>query len=142
MSIAGPIDQRPESSEPAARPGRRGPLSRRAVLGAAAAGGVGIAALRVLAYPEIDQLVRRTRATAAGGRGDWVSPLASERARVAHLLRRTTFGATLDELDRAASAASQAQAKVNEASSRVGDKVTELQSKVRSSAEDAKASLK
>ena len=103
MSIAGPIDQRPESSEPAARPGRRGPLSRRAVLGAAAAGGVGIAALRVLAYPEIEQLVRRTRATAAGGRGDWVSPLASERARVAHLLRRTTFGATLDELDRAAS---------------------------------------
>jgi len=81
MSIAGPIDQRPESSEPAARPGRRGPLSRRAVLGAAAAGGVGIAALRVLAYPEIEQLVRRTRATAAGGRGDWVSPLASERAR-------------------------------------------------------------
>jgi len=45
-------------------------------------------------------------------------------------------------LDQAASAASQAQAKVNEASSRVGDKVTELQSKVRSSAEDAKASLK
>jgi hypothetical protein len=45
-------------------------------------------------------------------------------------------------MDQAASAASTAQAKVNEASSRVGEKVTELQSKVRSTAEDVTAQIK
>ena len=38
------------------------------------------------------------------GRLDWNSPLASETARVAHLLRRTTFGAGAAELEEAASA--------------------------------------
>jgi uncharacterized protein (DUF1800 family) len=32
---------------------------------------------------------------------DWISPLDSEKARIAHLLRRATFGATDAELDRA-----------------------------------------
>jgi len=45
-------------------------------------------------------------------------------------------------MDQAASVASTAQAKVNEASSRVGEKVTELQSKVRGAAENATAPLK
>ena len=45
-------------------------------------------------------------------------------------------------MDQAASAASTAQAKVNEASSRVGEKVTELQSKVRAANEEPKATLK
>ena len=97
MSIAGPVD---ESSPPAE--GAKSPISRRTVLGAAVAGGAGIAALRVLVYPRVEQLLHSTRATAAG-RSDWISPLASEKARVAHLLRRTTFGATLEELDQAAS---------------------------------------
>jgi uncharacterized protein (DUF1800 family) len=97
MSIAGSLD---EPSQPAARP--RLPVSRRTVLGAAVAGGAGIAALRVLVYPEVEQLLHQTRVT-AGGRDDWISPLGSEKARVAHLLRRATFGATLEELERAAS---------------------------------------
>jgi gas vesicle protein len=42
-------------------------------------------------------------------------------------------------MDQAAAAASNAQAKVNEASSRVGEKVTELQSKVRSRTDDVTA---
>ncbi len=36
-------------------------------------------------------------------RGGWNSPLGSEQARVAHLLRRTTFGASAAELERALS---------------------------------------
>jgi gas vesicle protein len=42
-------------------------------------------------------------------------------------------------MDQAAAAASNAQAKVNEASSRVGEKVTELQSKVRNKTDDVTA---
>src|SRR5215470_10511999 len=98
MSIAGSID---EPSPPAEKKARS-PVSRRTVLGASAAGGAGIAALRVLVYPRVEQLLQSTRA-AASGRGDWISPLGSEKARVAHLLRRTTFGATLDELEKAVS---------------------------------------
>src|SRR5262245_45155249 len=98
MSIAGSVD---EASEPAEKKATS-PVSRRTVLGAAAAGGAGIAALRVLVYPRVEQLPQSTRA-AASGRGDWISPLGSEKARVAHLLRRTTFGASLDELEKAAS---------------------------------------
>jgi uncharacterized protein (DUF1800 family) len=72
------------------------------VLGAAVAGGAGIAALRIAIYPRLDELVRGA-STLTGGRGDWISPLDSEKARVAHLLRRTTFGAGLDDFERAAS---------------------------------------
>ena len=96
MSIGGPVD---EPSAPA--DSAKSHISRRTVLGGAVAGGAGIAALRVLVYPRVEQLLHSTQATAAG-RSDWISPLASERARVAHLLRRTTFGATLEELDQAA----------------------------------------
>jgi uncharacterized protein (DUF1800 family) len=71
------------------------------VLGAALAGGAGIAAVRIAVYPRLDELVHGTR-TGAGGRGDWISPLGSETARVAHLLRRTTFGATMAEFEAAA----------------------------------------
>jgi uncharacterized protein (DUF1800 family) len=71
------------------------------VLGAALAGGAGIAALRVVIYPRLEELLQG--GGVAGGRADWVSPLGAEQARVAHLLRRTTFGATLDDLERAAS---------------------------------------
>jgi uncharacterized protein (DUF1800 family) len=97
MSIAGPIDQ------PAAPEGKPSSVvSRRNVLAGAVAGGAGIAVLRVLAFPRFEQLLHGTQT--ANGRSDWVSPLASEPAKVAHLLRRTTFGTTLDELEAASSA--------------------------------------
>ena len=97
MSIAGPVDQ---PSEAAAE--RRLPVSRRTVLGAAVAGGAGIAALRIAIYPRLEELVHGAGAL-TGGRGDWISPLDSDKARVAHLLRRTEFGASLDAFERAAS---------------------------------------
>jgi len=98
MSIAGSID---EPSPPAEKKARSR-VSRRTVLGGAGAGGADIAALRVLVYPRVEQLLQSTRA-ATSGRSDWISPLGAEKARVAHLLRRTTFGATLDEFEKAAS---------------------------------------
>lgn len=45
-----------------------------------------------------------TSAGLPGSRLDWNSPLGSETAKVAHLLRRATFGATSEEVDAAASA--------------------------------------
>jgi uncharacterized protein (DUF1800 family) len=96
MSIAGPVDQ----PSAAARPGL--PVSRRTVLGAAVAGSAGVAALRAAVYPRLEELIHGA-AAGTGGRGDWISPLGAEKARVAHLLRRTTFGATLDDFERAAS---------------------------------------
>src|SRR5437016_6000225 len=97
MSIAGPID---ETDGAAGRPRP----SRRDVLGAAMAGSAGIAGGRLFALgQEQVALVQRTlRGTKATGT-DWISPLGSEQARVAHLLRRTTFGATLADLERASS---------------------------------------
>jgi uncharacterized protein (DUF1800 family) len=74
-------------------------ISRRAALGVAVAGGAGVAAARLLA-PQLQGLLQR--ATAGSGSG-WASPLADERARVAHLLRRATFGATPQELEAAQS---------------------------------------
>jgi uncharacterized protein (DUF1800 family) len=101
MSIAGPIDPT-QVENPHPEASRRGPrVNRRTVLGAAVAGGAGVAAVRLLG---VDQAVERLiggTATAVGGRGDWVSPLAAEKARVNQLLRRATFGATSDELERA-----------------------------------------
>jgi uncharacterized protein (DUF1800 family) len=98
MSIVGPLDN--PSREAAAGP--RLPVSRRTVLGAAVAGGAGIAAVRILVYPRVEELLQGASAALAGGRTDWVSPLGSEKAKVAHLLRRTTFGASLDDFERAA----------------------------------------
>src|SRR5437660_5618065 len=97
MSNAGPVD--PPSPKAAAGP--RLPVSRRTVLGAAVAGGAGIAAVRIVVYPRAQELLQGASAL-VGGRSDWISPLGSESARVAHLLRRTTFGASLDEFERAA----------------------------------------
>lgn len=78
----------------------RGLLTRRTVLGAAAAGGAGIAALRLLSLaPAAQQALSRAR----GNGVDWLSPLGSETARVNHLLRRTTFGASAAELEQARS---------------------------------------
>jgi uncharacterized protein (DUF1800 family) len=96
MSIAGPVDQPSEATAE-----RRLPVSRRTVLGAAVAGGAGVAALRIAVYPRLEELLHGVPAL-TGGRSDWVSPLRAEQARVAHLLRRTTFGAGLEDFERAA----------------------------------------
>ncbi len=71
-------------------------MTRRTVLGVAAAGGAGIAALRLLG---LNQPASSGRA--ASGRTDWISPLGSERSQVLHLLRRATFGASAAEAERA-----------------------------------------
>jgi uncharacterized protein (DUF1800 family) len=79
-------------------------VSRRSVLGAAAGSGalVGGARLLGLGGDQLQQLQRVFSGQAARP-GEWPSPLYSEKARVAHLLRRTTFGATTAELDEAVS---------------------------------------
>ncbi len=80
-------------------------LNRRTVLAAAASAGVGVAAARLIALANEPAF---TPVPITGTQGnklglDWLSPLASEPARVAHLLRRVTFGATADELQAAQS---------------------------------------
>lgn len=98
MSIAEPAD----GAAPTARRRSSG-LSRRTVLGAALAGGAGVAAIRLWGGSVVERLAPGAPATTAG-RGDWISPLGSESARVAHLLRRATFGASPEELESALSA--------------------------------------
>lgn len=87
------------AATPSASAARSRSLTRRAVIGAALAGGAGVAAIRLLGAERIQQLVP----SRPGARSDWVSPLGSESARVRQLLRRATFGATPEELDRALS---------------------------------------
>ncbi len=82
-----------------------GILTRRTVLAAAGAAGIGVAAARLIAMANEPAF---TPVPITGTQGnklglDWVSPLASESARVAHLLRRTTFGASPEELEKAQS---------------------------------------
>jgi len=77
-------------------------VSRRAVLGAAVAGGAGVAAIRLWG-PALQGLVPAKTQPALAGRGDWNSPLGSESAQVAQLLRRATFGASSADLEKAAS---------------------------------------
>jgi uncharacterized protein (DUF1800 family) len=64
------------------------------------AGGVAVAAVRLLG---LDEAARRGLSSALSGRSDWISPLGSEKAQVAHLLRRTSFGASAEELEKAQS---------------------------------------
>lgn len=95
MSVARPLEQAAGGGI-----GHRRGVSRRTVLGTAVLGGAAVAATRLLG---LDRALQRALPQAAGGRPDWVSPLGSERYRVAHLLRRATFGATPEELERALS---------------------------------------
>ena len=86
-------------------PGAAPILNRRAVLAAASAAGLGVAASRLIAYANEPAF---TPVPITGTQGnkmglDWVSPLGKEPARVAQLLRRATFGATQDELERSQS---------------------------------------
>lgn len=80
-------------------------LKRRDVLAAAVAAGAGVAAARLLALAN-EPYFERVPVTGTQGNQtglDWVAPLASDAARVSHLLRRFTFGATAEELEKAQS---------------------------------------
>ena len=79
------------------RPG----VSRRAVLGAAVVGGAGVAAARLWGGDVLDHLPALGSHPNLAGRGDWNSPLGSETAQVAQLLRRATFGAGPADLEKA-----------------------------------------
>jgi uncharacterized protein (DUF1800 family) len=86
-------------------PKKKHVLKRRDVLAAAAAAGAGVAASRLLALAN-EPTFERVPLTGTQGNNtglDWVAPLASEAARVSHLLRRFTFGASAEELDKAQS---------------------------------------
>ncbi|HEV2218836.1 MAG TPA: DUF1800 domain-containing protein [Candidatus Dormibacteraeota bacterium] len=76
-------------------------LTRRQALAAAVAAGIGVGAVRLLT-PTLTNMSTRTatRSTTT----DWASPLASESARIMHLLRRATFGYTPAQLESALSA--------------------------------------
>jgi uncharacterized protein (DUF1800 family) len=91
--------QTPQTPQPATK----AVLTRRTVLAAAATAGAGVAAARLLALasePAFERVpVTGTLANKTGL--DWVAPLGNEAARVSHLLRRTTFGASAEELERA-----------------------------------------
>ncbi len=80
-------------------------VSRRAVLTAAAAGGAGVAAARLLGLSSQGEFAPVPLTGTLGNKigVDWVSPLGNDAARVAQLLRRFTFGAQPDELERAQS---------------------------------------
>ena len=94
MSLAQPADK--AQVAPAAKA-----VNRRTVLAGALAAGAGVGAVRLWGA--------RTRSTLQDAqtaqqvlRRDWVSPLGGGQARVAHLLRRTSFGASPQELEEAA----------------------------------------
>ncbi len=79
-------------------------FSRRSILAAAATGAAGMAAARLLALRDASaQAPADVKGAAAGAGLDWLSPLDRESARVAQLLRRTTFGATTADLEKAVS---------------------------------------
>ncbi len=78
-------------------------VDRRTVLRAAVAAAVGVGASRVVAAAAQPGGPAASSAPAAPAGLDWVSPLDQESARVAHLLRRATFGATAAELEQARS---------------------------------------
>jgi uncharacterized protein (DUF1800 family) len=96
-------EQKAAARPPAAQ--SRPVLTRRTVLAAAAAAGAGVATARLLALAN-EPAFERVPITGTQGNKtglDWVAPLGNEAARVSHLLRRFTFGASAEELDRAQS---------------------------------------
>jgi uncharacterized protein (DUF1800 family) len=89
------MESQPMSSEVSARTWRP---SRRAVLAAAAAGGSAAAGARlVFGQPQPPQSSK----AGTQHRADWPVPADQERARIAQLLRRATWGVTAQRLDTA-----------------------------------------
>ena len=111
LAPVSPLDEqetKPQAAAPARKPVRKsrpeGTFSRRTVLVAAAAGGAGVAAARLLTARTPEGVIVPITGGLANARGlDWVSPLGNPNAKVAHLLRRTTFGYTPPELEQAQS---------------------------------------
>jgi uncharacterized protein (DUF1800 family) len=93
MSVA-PV----EEPVTAPRSATRG-ITRRQALAAAVLTGLGVGAIRLLGGSMQQIATPRTVSSSSG----WVSPLASESARVMHLLRRTTLGYTPAQLETALS---------------------------------------
>ena len=91
-------------TEPSA-PAQSPVLNRRTVLASAAAAGIGVAAARLIALGNEPAFTPVPITGTLGNKLglDWVSPLTSDSMRVAHLLRRTTFGASDAELQQAQS---------------------------------------
>ena len=86
------------AEEPATAPwaGTRG-LTRRQALAAAVVTGLGVGAIRLIGGSMQQFAIPRTASSASG----WVSPLASESARVTQLLRRTALGYAQAQLETA-----------------------------------------
>ncbi|MDP9281513.1 MAG: DUF1800 domain-containing protein [Chloroflexota bacterium] len=99
------VDDKSEQPSQPAQPAQPGVLNRRTVLASAAAAGLGVAAARLIAYANEPQFTPVPLTGTQGNKTglDWVAPLGNEAARVSHLLRRFTFGATAEELERAQS---------------------------------------
>jgi len=77
-------------------------VTRRHVIGGALAVGAGVSALRLLSLDRKIPSVKSATVPRAEARTvEWASPLAQETARIAHLLRRATFGAGPDEFEAA-----------------------------------------
>ncbi|HKF17726.1 MAG TPA: DUF1800 domain-containing protein [Candidatus Dormibacteraeota bacterium] len=77
-------------------------VTRRHVIGGALAVGAGVSALRLLSLDRKIPSVRSAVVPKTEGKTvEWTSPLAQEPARIAHLLRRATFGAGPGDLDAA-----------------------------------------
>src|SRR5215471_19165205 len=77
-------------------------VTRRHVIGGALAVGAGVSALRLLSLDRKIPSVRSAVVPKSEVKTvEWTSPLAQETARIAHLLRRATFGAGPDELEAA-----------------------------------------
>src|SRR5438477_8062243 len=77
-------------------------ITRRQVLAAAVATGVGVGTVRLL-DGALQNLSHTTTTAGASSGSDWVSPLESESARVMQLLRRATLGYTPAQLESALS---------------------------------------
>ena len=77
-------------------------VTRRHVIGGALTIGAGVSAVRLLSLDrKIPSLNRAAVPRIEAKTVEWASPLAQETARIAHLLRRATFGAGPDELEAA-----------------------------------------
>src|SRR5882672_10216459 len=91
MSVA-PSQEKASSADVQVRRG----ITRRQALATALAAGVGVGAVRLLGGSMQNLATHK-----AGSTTDWFSPLGSESARVAHLLRRRSFGSTPAQLESA-----------------------------------------
>jgi uncharacterized protein (DUF1800 family) len=94
----GVVSLAPIEEQTVAVPAPRSGMTRRQVLAAAAATGIGVGVIRLIGG-SIQQIASPRRASGS----DWISPLQSESARVMQLLRRTTFGYSPAQLESALS---------------------------------------